>query len=85
MYTPLVDEFTCENPFLVDEVDILLEQLGECIAEEVLIRVNQRLANEKTKSRLELFSYPPEYVTFQLILDSAPESHSESRSAERPA
>ena len=51
MHIPLVDEFNCENPFLVDEIDTLIDKLGECIAAEVLIRVDQRLEGNRAPNK----------------------------------
>ena len=72
MHTPLVDEFTCDNPFLVDEVDTLLDQLGECITAEVLIRVDKRLEGKRTQKKQRKLPARPEKVLPARVIAETP-------------
>jgi|GEM_PF-4043334 len=43
MHTSGIEDFDNANPFYTEEIHALIEQLGECIIDEVLFRVNQEL------------------------------------------
>ena len=44
---PFIDEFSYHDPFLVDEIYVLMEALGESIANEALSRVANKLNGEQ--------------------------------------
>ena len=70
MHTPRVNEFNCKDPFLADEINALIDKLGECIATEVLIRVDQRLEGKRIqKKQRDVLRRPEKIIPARAIAE----------------
>lgn len=61
MHTSGIEDYDKPKPPQAEEIHALIEQLGECIIDEVLFRVNQELGKLKDGSSVEP-AYDPSQI-----------------------